>query len=218
VARTPRSERTRAALLDAARRVFTRDGFVAARIGDISKEANVAHGSFYTHFSSKEEIFREVVLEVHHESFDLDAHRRHRRHLDAGADPISRIAATNAAYLDAYRRNARILATLEQLASSNEGFAAIRRATRESYIQRSARAIRTWQAEGLVDASLDAACVASILGGMVERYAHMAYVFDEGCDDAVAADTLTHVWAATLGLASASGPAPRRRAAGRRAR
>jgi AcrR family transcriptional regulator len=200
--RSPRSERTRAALLKAARRVFSRDGFLDARIGDISREAKVAHGSFYTHFTSKEEIFREVLMQVHHESFEVEAQRRHESQLDRDADPISRIAATNAGYLDAYRRNARILATLEQLASSNAAFAAIRRETRDNYIRRSARAIKTWQAEGLVDAALDADCVAKILGGMVERYAHMAYVFDEGCDETTARDTLTRVWASTLGLST----------------
>ncbi len=31
------------------------------RIGDITEEATVAHGTFYTYFESKHELFREVV-------------------------------------------------------------------------------------------------------------------------------------------------------------
>src|SRR3954452_23141964 len=53
--RTKRSERTRGALLQAARAVFSRTGFHDARITDIVAGANLAHGTFYTHFDSKED-------------------------------------------------------------------------------------------------------------------------------------------------------------------
>src|SRR5262245_55422569 len=61
---TPRSrkgERTRTRLLEAAKQVFEHDGFLAARITDISKRARLSHGSFYHYFDSKEEIFRELA-------------------------------------------------------------------------------------------------------------------------------------------------------------
>ena len=51
---TARGRRTRAALLDASRRVFERHGFVNAKISDIATEAGVAQGSFYNYFDSKE--------------------------------------------------------------------------------------------------------------------------------------------------------------------
>jgi hypothetical protein len=41
-----RGTRTRTALVDGARVVFERDGFVAARITDITAQAGVATGSF----------------------------------------------------------------------------------------------------------------------------------------------------------------------------
>src|SRR5690242_16840281 len=52
---TPRGQRTRAALIAAARTVFERDGFINARITDIAETAGTAHGSFYSYFTSKEE-------------------------------------------------------------------------------------------------------------------------------------------------------------------
>ena len=58
---TQRGRRTRALLLEAARRVFEEKGFTETRIGDITAEADVAHGTFYTYFESKHELFREVV-------------------------------------------------------------------------------------------------------------------------------------------------------------
>jgi AcrR family transcriptional regulator len=46
--RTSRGRQTRDQLLDAARVVFERDGFLQARVAGICDEAGVSHGSFYT--------------------------------------------------------------------------------------------------------------------------------------------------------------------------
>jgi AcrR family transcriptional regulator len=52
-----RTEATRRALLDAARRIFARDGFEASRIEDIANATGHTRGAFYAHFSSKEDLF-----------------------------------------------------------------------------------------------------------------------------------------------------------------
>src|SRR2546423_15357540 len=60
----PRSRKgvhTRARLIDAAREVFERDGFLTARISDIAATAGLSQGSFYHYFDSKEQVFREVA-------------------------------------------------------------------------------------------------------------------------------------------------------------
>lgn len=52
-----RTEATRRALLEAAHRIFARDGFEAARIEDISGATGHTRGAFYAHFNSKEDLF-----------------------------------------------------------------------------------------------------------------------------------------------------------------
>lgn len=59
-----KSERTYAQLLDAALIVFARDGFEAASINDITREAGVANGTFYSHFKNKDEISTTAVGRV----------------------------------------------------------------------------------------------------------------------------------------------------------
>lgn len=59
-----KSARTYAQLIDAALIVFARDGFEAASINEIAREAGVANGTFYTHFKSKEEISAIAVGKV----------------------------------------------------------------------------------------------------------------------------------------------------------
>ncbi|HEY4344307.1 MAG TPA: TetR/AcrR family transcriptional regulator [Parvibaculum sp.] len=51
-------ERTRSALLDAAVTVVAEKGMEAAKISDITTAAGLANGTFYNHFSDKDEILR----------------------------------------------------------------------------------------------------------------------------------------------------------------
>jgi len=64
---TARGARTRAALVKAARALFERQGYLDTNVGDIAKRTRVAHGTFYTYFTSKEEIFAEVSEELQHQ-------------------------------------------------------------------------------------------------------------------------------------------------------
>ncbi|MGA2212702.1 MAG: TetR family transcriptional regulator [Bryobacteraceae bacterium] len=52
-----RTETTRRALLEAAKRIFARDGFEAARIEDIAGATGHTRGAFYAHFNHKEDLF-----------------------------------------------------------------------------------------------------------------------------------------------------------------
>jgi AcrR family transcriptional regulator len=53
----------RRTILDAAVRVFARQGFHTCRVSDIADEARVAYGLVYHYFSSKEEILDTLFLE-----------------------------------------------------------------------------------------------------------------------------------------------------------
>jgi len=52
-----KTELTKRKLLKAARRIFARDGFEAARIDNIASEAGFTRGAFYAHFAAKEDLF-----------------------------------------------------------------------------------------------------------------------------------------------------------------
>jgi AcrR family transcriptional regulator len=69
---------TRGKLIEAARRVLARKGVAAATIAEIADEADVGFGSFYNHFSSKEEIAGAVVwLEAEDFGSNLDSLTEH---------------------------------------------------------------------------------------------------------------------------------------------
>jgi AcrR family transcriptional regulator len=58
-----RDERRRA-LLRAARIVFARKGFAAAKISDVAAEAGISHGLVYHYFPEKESLFAATVEEA----------------------------------------------------------------------------------------------------------------------------------------------------------
>src|SRR6516164_5616807 len=187
------AERNRAALVGAARRVFERDGYVVARITDIAEEAGVAHGSFYSHFDGKPAIFAAVMAEVEEEMLHpgpaLPA---------AGSDPVAVIEAANRAYLEAYRRNARLMALLEQVATVDEGFRELRRRRSAAFLARNARAVRRLQRAGRADPDLDPELAPST---MVSRSAYAAFVLgDPPVDIEPLAATLTRLWVNALGM------------------
>lgn len=62
--RTARGEQTRAKLLEAAEKVFSECGYAEASIVRITEAAGVAQGTFYLYFSSKLEIFEELVEDL----------------------------------------------------------------------------------------------------------------------------------------------------------
>lgn len=62
--KTARGQRTRAKLLEAAEDAFGEEGFHTTSIGDITRRASVALGTFYVYFDSKDEIFRALVAHM----------------------------------------------------------------------------------------------------------------------------------------------------------
>ncbi len=59
-----RRARTRQALIDAARDLIAENGVGGLRVGEITERADVALGSFYNHFDSKDEVVEAIVAET----------------------------------------------------------------------------------------------------------------------------------------------------------
>lgn len=59
--RERQKEQTREKLMEAACRVFTRQGILMTRMEDIAREAGVSHGTVFAHFRSQEELTEAVT-------------------------------------------------------------------------------------------------------------------------------------------------------------
>lgn len=199
---TPRGERTRAALVDAARRVFEDKGYVQARISDIADAAGVAHGSFYTYFESKEAVFADVAAMIEVEMFPAGTGTS----LRAGrpAEAVAAIEHANRRYLEAYRDNARFMRTLNEVAAVDPDIAAVREARTQGAWPRISQALARLEELGLATTPLDPDYVAIALTSMVSRYAAswLSDAVDLGRDLELdeSVHTLTLLWATAIGL------------------
>jgi AcrR family transcriptional regulator len=187
--RSARGVRTRNALITAAREVFERDGYLDARITDISKAAHVASGSFYTYFNSKEEIFQALVEQVQEEM--LHPHLRERTGI---TDTRQLIDASNREYLRAYKKNARLMALFEQVAQIDEKFMALRIERGNAFARRNAKLIQALQESGEADTSLDPLVTAHALSVMVSRMAYMVFVMGQRIPFERLVTTLNKIW------------------------
>ena len=111
------------------------------------------------------------------------------------------IHAANVAYLEAYRRNARLMALMEQVATVDERFRELRLERSAAFLARNARAIRSLQRQGLADSALDPDLASLALSTMVSRSAYAAFaVGRQPVSVEHLAATLTRLWANALRL------------------
>jgi AcrR family transcriptional regulator len=192
---TQRGRRTRAQLIEAARRVFEEKGYTDTRIGDITAEAAVAHGTFYTYFESKHELFREVVRQL-----VADFAAEARSVPLTGNSPAERIERANRGYLWAYRSNSRLMGVLEQAAVMDPDARQIRLEARHAWVKRAEEAVRRMQDNGEVAPHIDAYYAANALGSMVDRFAFVWLVLGEPFEEDQAVETLTQLYCAGLGI------------------
>jgi AcrR family transcriptional regulator len=62
---TPKGKNTQAAILESANELFLRQGYHGTSMRQIARDAGIALGGIYNHFSSKEAIFEAVFLANH---------------------------------------------------------------------------------------------------------------------------------------------------------
>lgn len=195
--RSRKGARTRGRLVDAAKVVFERDGFLDARIADIATEAGVSHGSFYHYFESKEQVFREVAA-LQEARLTAPGDDEHRRDDDT---PWDRIRRANRRYLVRYRNEAALMGVIEQVSRYDGPVNEARMATIKHFVERAERMIRRLQEAGDADPALDPAVAADALGAMVARFAELWLVQgyrDYDLDEAV--EQLTRLWGNALAL------------------
>jgi AcrR family transcriptional regulator len=100
VGRAKASQDKRRLILDAAVRVFARQGFHACRVSDIADEAGVAYGLVYHYFDSKDEVLDVLFLERWSVMLDLI------REVDAQELPVrEKLGAIASFIVDSYRHD-----------------------------------------------------------------------------------------------------------------
>jgi len=98
--RTEHAQDTRAALLDAAERLFTRPGYATTTLDDVAENARVTKGAVYHHFDSKPALFGAVVERLYQRLVDDLARTGIDHHSTTDGDLWDGVCATYQARLD----------------------------------------------------------------------------------------------------------------------
>ncbi|HEY0454598.1 TetR/AcrR family transcriptional regulator [Actinophytocola sp.] len=195
---TPKGRERRTEILRAARKVFEEHGFLDTRVADIVAAADVAQGTFYTYFDSKEAVFAEVARQVIERMMD-ELHTEYVPDME----PVERIRRAMVRFIDAFRPNAVMIGLIEQVGTFTPEMRRLRLQLRESFVDRTARGIRRQQEEGVADPDVDAVMLAEILGAMVDQTCYIWFFLGKKFDTALVVESLTTVWARGIGIKGA---------------
>lgn len=196
--RSAKGRRTRVRLVEAGKTVFERDGFLQARISDISAEAGVSHGSFYHYFDSKETLFREIAEQVEVRLVGMDD----LTYDDVQPPPVERIRAANRSYLRAYKKESTIMRVIEEVSRYDAEVQAVRKRRDDHLAARMESSIAKLQKKGLADPRVDVRYAATALGSMVARFAEEMFIRGGDFEINEAVEQLTLLWCNALGIAT----------------
>ena len=107
----------------------------------------MAHGSFYTYFASRQDVFVAVMRAVG-EQFRVAVAAPPSKPRTGVYTALDR---ANRRYLEAYRANSVIWALAEQVATMDAEIHRIRLRGRIEHVERVAKTIRRWQDQGLAE-------------------------------------------------------------------
>jgi AcrR family transcriptional regulator len=188
-----RGQRTRAAIVTAAREVFETRGFADTNVAAITAAAGVGYGSFYVYFASKDEVFAEVARQIQEYIYIQS------RSEPSARDPLVRLREENRRFFELYRENARMIQLIEEVAQVSEDFRRVREDQRRMYVERSARALTRLQKAGRMDPKQDALYTVYALGAMVERMAYLCSR-DDSLDAERSLDIINMIWSRAIGI------------------
>jgi len=185
---TTRGAERKQELLVAARRVFEHRGFAEARVADITREAGVSHGTFYTYFDTKEAVFVAVAQQAIDQMLasmaitvpDEDLHERVHRFVRR--------------FVMAYQPHVAIISIIEQVATSSPELCELRLDLRQSFVRRTERALRRLIDAGVAEPSLDIQYTAESLGSMLEHSCYIWLALRQNYDEDRLVEAMAAIW------------------------
>lgn len=194
---TPKGRRTRDHLVSAGRAVFARDGYVNARMGDVAIEADVSMGGLYRYFKNKEDLFAQVIEDLHEQLFEASASREH----NFREDPYASLLASNRGYLRIYSENRDVMRAFIQAAHVEKRFQDIWWHMRSRHVERFAAALSRAHDITEID-GVNVRLHVEAMACMAEQSAYIWFAQDVLHGGAVsledAARSITHSWYTTF--------------------
>lgn len=187
-----RSAQTAVRLREAAIAAFEDHGWQATRVADITRQAGVSHGTFYTYYENKAALAEDLIRSSMN---DLMALASEPWKADDVRGALERVIG---GFLDVYQRDRVILRTWLEAARENRRFSVRYLEARGAFVDRVVEHVEAVAAASGHAEQTAPRAVASALVAMVEHFAYCWAVLgeDHDRDDAVA--SLVLIWGSTL--------------------
>jgi AcrR family transcriptional regulator len=194
----PKAQRTRAAILAAAGRLFAEQGYLATSVGDVASAAGVSLGTVYQYFRDRPDLVAAILqANVTRMLGQTDTAWR----ASESREGLYRVLHN---FVSSYAERAEMARVWEEVCHIDDDLADLRRTLSRVFTGVVAAELRYAGEAGLIRDDLDPDLTATALAGMVDRYCYMTYVFDppDGGPPPVdeSARMLTELWASAVGL------------------
>lgn len=186
-----KSDRTRRRVLTAAKHLFDRKGYRDTTIDDITRRANIAHGTFYLYFHGKRDLLRELFDQAFTE-FD---------EIVSGPLRVDQIEDLLRKALETYQRNRLMMRVLREASATDAFF-------RENYEALFTGTLVTHLSDGIAElqrllpesSPVDSRTAARAIVAMIESFAYGIYVGGEAYSIDLVVATLMHFCVSALGI------------------
>jgi len=186
------SSQTAVRLRHAAIAAFEDLGWQATRVADITRQAGVSHGTFYTYYENKAALVEDLIRSS---MGDLMALASEPWKADDVRGALERVIG---GFLDVYQRDRVILRTWLEAARENRRFSVRYLEARAAFVDRVAEHVAAASAASGRNSDRPARTIASALVAMVEHFAYCWAVLGEDHDRDDAVESLVLVWGSTL--------------------
>ncbi len=200
------AEKTRVAILNAAAKVFARDGFDAASLETVGREAGVTRGAIYWHFKDKQDLFEKIIGRE-----DLRLERLIETAHSGQASPLTTLRRLMAAVVDNFYENEifrqQIVLTWYRLNTSQ--FAPVMKAKSvfvQDFLALMEGLLAEAQAGGELDSQVDTHQAAFNLSCLINGFYRLYHVAPDWAHDKAAAHRLFEAYLNSLQALSATFP------------
>lgn len=194
---TSRGERTRQKIVAAARSLVEEQPYDSVAVSDIARRSGTSVGSFYRYFTNKESLLVSLLSDAF-----WDMYSATRGSWDTKLPFLENLIATTRSYLQAYRRNGRLLKSAAKAAETSDEVRRMWWSMRRDLYTHMAGRLQQDQAMSPLPA-LDPTITIRALGGMIESYARRTFADEEfgpvtDADVIRASEVLARLWCRTV--------------------
>ena len=190
---TAKGVRTRARILDTARIVFARDGFVEAKMSDIASGSQLSVGGLYRYFTDKENVFSALIADLIAQLYDASGHTTHH----FATDPYEALFEANLGYLRVYHANRDVMRAFVEAVAVDPRFREMFWRARRRHVMRFAKAARGVHGRRTID-GVEIETVVEAMACMVEQSAYLWWAQEALAEREVsveeAAQVVTRAW------------------------